>query len=149
MRNERILFSALNLTLTPNSVVFLEGENGSGKTSLLKILCGFRQQDEGDILWNNKPISSEPDYFQNISYVGHHNGIKDELTVEENLTMMRSMATASDIKIETVLKNRFNIQEKIGFPIYLCKNCMAPFFIVPFNLLPMTKSKPSINFSKK
>lgn len=103
-RNERVLFKSLNLNLTPESVVFLEGGNGCGKTSFLKILCGFRQQDEGEILWNNKPVSSEPEYFQNISYVGHNNGIKDELTVEENLNLMRSFATASDIKVESVLK---------------------------------------------
>jgi len=103
-RNEQALFSDLNLSLSPKSVLFLQGENGSGKTSLLRILCGFRLPDEGEIKWGDKPTSSLPEYFQNISYVGHKNGIKDELTVEENLNLMRSMATASDIKTESVLK---------------------------------------------
>ena len=103
-RNEQVLFSDLNLSLFPKSVLFLQGENGSGKTSLLRILCGFRLPDEGEITWGDKPTSSLPEYFQNISYVGHKNGIKDELTVEENLNLMRSMATASDIKTESVLK---------------------------------------------
>ena len=103
-RNEQVLFSDLNLSLAPKSVLFLQGENGSGKTSLLRILCGFRLPDEGEITWGDKPTSSLPEYFQNISYVGHKNGIKDELTVEENLNLMRSMATASDIKTESVLK---------------------------------------------
>lgn len=103
-RNEQILFSNIELSLSPNHVLFLEGENGSGKTSLLRILCGFRLPDEGEILWAGKPTSSLPEYFQNISYVGHKNGIKDELTVEENLNLMRSMATASNIKTEEVLK---------------------------------------------
>jgi len=103
-RNEQALFSDLNLSLSPKSVLFLQGENGSGKTSLLRILCGFRLPDEGEITWGDKPTSSLPEYFQNISYVGHKNGIKDELTVEENLNLMRSMATASDIKTESVLK---------------------------------------------
>jgi len=104
LRNERVLFKALNLILEPENVVFLQGENGSGKTSLLRILCGFRQQDEGDIIWCNKRVSSESEYFQNISYIGHHNGIKDELTVEENLNLMRSLATISEINTESVLK---------------------------------------------
>lgn len=103
-RNEQILFSKINLSLSPENVLFLQGENGSGKTSLLRILCGFRLPDEGEITWGEKPTSSLPEYFQNISYVGHKNGIKDELTVEENLNLMRSMATASDIKTESVLK---------------------------------------------
>ena len=103
-RNEQTLFQGLNLSLTPKNILFLQGENGSGKTSLLRILCGFRLADEGEITWGTKSISSLPEYFENISYVGHKNGIKDELTVEENLNLMRSMATASNIKTEDVLK---------------------------------------------
>lgn len=103
-RNDQVLFESLNLSLSPGSVLFLEGENGSGKTSLLRILCGFRLADEGEILWNNQSTSSLPEYFENISFVGHKNGIKDELSVEENLNLMRSMATASDIKTGEVLK---------------------------------------------
>ena len=104
LRNEKVLFSGLNVSISPKSVLFLQGENGSGKTSLLRILCGFRLPDEGEVSWGNQVITSLPEYFQNISYVGHKNGIKDELTVEENLSLMRSMATASDIKTEFVLK---------------------------------------------
>ena len=103
-RNEQVLFNNLSFNLAPANVMFLQGENGSGKTSLLRILCGFRLQDEGEIAWNKKSALSNPEYFQNISYVGHKNGIKDELTVEENLNLMRSMATASDIRTESVLK---------------------------------------------
>ncbi|MCW8901228.1 MAG: cytochrome c biogenesis heme-transporting ATPase CcmA [Gammaproteobacteria bacterium] len=103
-RNDRVLFEDLTLTLSSGNVLFLEGENGSGKTSFLRILCGFRLADEGEISWDNESVSSFPEYFQNISFVGHKNGIKDELTVEENLNLMRSMATASDIKTEDVLK---------------------------------------------
>lgn len=103
-RNEQVLFSGVNLSLSPKNVLFLQGENGSGKTSLLRILCGFRLPDEGEISWADESTSSVPEYFQNISYVGHKNGIKDELSVEENLNLMRSMATASNIKTEDVLK---------------------------------------------
>ena len=103
-RNDQVLFNNLNLSLSPANVLFLQGENGSGKTSLLRILCGFRLADEGDIFWDNESVLSNYEYFQNISYVGHKNGIKDELTAEENLNLMRSMATASDIKTENVLK---------------------------------------------
>jgi len=103
-RNEQVLFSGLNLSLQGGNVLFLQGENGSGKTSLLRILCGFRLPDEGEITWNNEPALSNFEYFQNISYIGHKNGLKDELTVEENLNLMRSMATVTDIKTEQVLK---------------------------------------------
>lgn len=104
LRNEQVLFSNVDFSLSPQNVLFLQGENGSGKTSLLRILCGFRLPDEGEINWAGDFIAATPEYFQNISYVGHKNGIKDELTVEENLNLMRSMATASDIQTEHVLK---------------------------------------------
>ena len=103
-RNEQVLFSGLDMSLKGGSVLFLQGENGSGKTSLLRILCGFRMPDEGEITWNDVPVLSSSEYFQNISYIGHKNGLKDELTVEENLNLMRSMATVTDIKAEHVLK---------------------------------------------
>jgi len=103
-RNDRNLFDDLNLSLSPGNVLFLQGENGSGKTSFLRILCGFRLPDEGEISWDKQSTSSFPEYYENISFVGHKNGIKDELTVEENLNLMRSMATASDIKTDEVLK---------------------------------------------
>lgn len=104
LRNDQVLFEDLNLSLSPENVLFLQGENGSGKTSFLRILCGFRLADEGEITWGDQSTSSFPEYYQNISFVGHKNGIKDELTVEENLNLMRSMATASDIKTDDVLK---------------------------------------------
>lgn len=104
LRNDQVLFEDLNLSLSPENVLFLQGENGSGKTSFLRILCGFRLPDEGEITWGDQSTSSFPEYYQNISFVGHKNGIKDELTVEENLNLMRSMATASDIKTDDVLK---------------------------------------------
>ena len=103
-RNDRTLFSGLNLSVEPGQVLLLEGENGSGKTTLLRILCGYRQQDQGQLLWNGKAITEIADYFQYISYVGHKNGIKDELTVEENLEMMASMMSVSAPKIKDVLK---------------------------------------------
>lgn len=103
-RNDRPLFAALNLSVEPGQVLLLEGENGSGKTSLLRILCGYRQPDQGQLLWNGKAVTENADYFQYISFVGHKNGIKDELTAEENLKMMSTMMSSSAVKIKDVLK---------------------------------------------
>jgi heme exporter protein A len=103
-RNEQVLFRNINLSLSAQTVLFLSGENGSGKTSLLRILCGFRLPDEGEILWDTTSALTDPVYLQNISYVGHKNGIKDELTVAENLNLMRSMTSAVEKKPESVLK---------------------------------------------
>lgn len=86
IRDDRILFEGLNFQLTNQQVVLLEGKNGCGKTSLLRIICGFREQDAGSIFWNNK-ITKESEYFSAMAYVGHLDGVKKELTVLENLKM--------------------------------------------------------------
>jgi len=86
IRDNRILFENLNFHLERGQVLLLEGENGSGKTSLLRILCGFREPDTGEILWCNT-TPGQSDFYAEITYVGHLDGIKKELTVLENLKM--------------------------------------------------------------
>jgi heme exporter protein A len=49
IRDDRVLFKDLNFTLPEGQVLLLEGRNGSGKTSLLRILCGFREADAGRV----------------------------------------------------------------------------------------------------
>ncbi|MGD2082692.1 MAG: ATP-binding cassette domain-containing protein, partial [Chromatiales bacterium] len=51
IRDDRTLFSGLDFSLHRGQVMVLEGRNGSGKTSLLRILCGIRMPDEGSVLW--------------------------------------------------------------------------------------------------
>ena len=51
IRDDRLLFSNLDFTLHKHQVLLLEGKNGSGKTSLLRILCGFREPDAGVVHW--------------------------------------------------------------------------------------------------
>ncbi len=83
IRDERELFSALNFTLTSGQVLLIEGRNGAGKTSLLRILTGFRQPDEGDLFWNDFLIDDTQDFYQDTAYIGHNNGLKDTLTAQE------------------------------------------------------------------
>jgi heme exporter protein A len=60
--------------------------DGSGKTSLLRILCGLLAPAEGQIKWQGAGIRSfGEEYFSSVTYLGHRFGIKDELTADENL----------------------------------------------------------------
>jgi len=102
IRDDRILFEGLDFTLKNNQVLLLEGKNGSGKTSLLRIICGFREQDAGDILWCNSAIK-DSDFFAEMSYVGHLDGVKKELTVAENLKMSLALSVAGNYSIEQAL----------------------------------------------
>ena len=103
-RNDRLLFEALNIRLEAGQMLLVEGPNGSGKTSLLRILTGLRLADQGDVLWRGEPIDHlAGDYYEQVNYVGHHDGIKLELTCVENLRLARAMGIPSERDIDDVL----------------------------------------------
>ncbi len=103
IRDDRVLFEGLNFSLNPYQVLLLEGKNGSGKTSLLRILCGFREQDAGEIYWCDTAIK-DSDYLAQMAYVGHLDGVKKELTVTENLRMSLALSQAGKYSIEQALE---------------------------------------------
>jgi len=85
-RGDHVLFSNLDFSLEAGELVHLRGSNGSGKTSLLRTLCGLFMPTEGEVLWKNQNINElREEYFKELSYFGHLNAIKDELTGIENL----------------------------------------------------------------
>ena len=92
-RGERTLFSGLTFTLNSGEIQQISGTNGSGKTSLLRILCGLSLPESGRILWSKKNIRPQsPEYFKNLFYLGHANGIKSDLTPLENLQIYSKLA---------------------------------------------------------
>lgn len=102
IRDDRILFSELTFKLTNGQVLLLEGRNGSGKTSLLRILCGFREADTGEITWNNETIN-DSSYYADMVYIGHLDGIKKELTVLENLKIALALGQKGQYSISEAL----------------------------------------------
>jgi len=104
IRDDRSLFSELSFTLAAGQVLLVEGRNGSGKTSLLRILCGIRQPDEGYIHWNGGDIYRLATGYNAVTaWVGHKDGIKLELTARENLVFSRSLGTPSMLDIAEAL----------------------------------------------
>ncbi len=101
-RDDRELFAGLNFQLTPSQVLLLEGKNGSGKTSLLRILCGFREPDEGLVQWRGQAIN-DSSYYAEMAYIGHLDGVKKELTVLENLKMALALSQAGHYSIAAAL----------------------------------------------
>lgn len=94
IRGDRVLFSNLNIEINPGKILQIEGRNGCGKTSLLRLLCGVMMPSEGEVLWKGENISRErADYYSDASYLGHHNGIKGELTALENLHFAQALST--------------------------------------------------------
>jgi heme exporter protein A len=78
--------------VSPGTLVQVTGPNGSGKTSLLRILCGLLAPAEGQVKWQGANIRSlGEDYFTSVTYLGHRHGVKDELSAVENLRISNAV----------------------------------------------------------
>lgn len=85
-RDDRVLFEALNFSLSEGQVLQVKGSNGSGKTTLLRILCGLNSSYEGQICWYENPIEEHvEEFFSSLTYIGHRVGVNKVLTPVENL----------------------------------------------------------------
>ncbi|MEW5699253.1 cytochrome c biogenesis heme-transporting ATPase CcmA [Pseudomonas synxantha] len=91
-RDLRLLFEQLELRLAGGDMVQISGPNGSGKTSLLRLLAGLMQPTAGDIRLNGKPLHEQrTELARNLIWIGHAAGIKDVLTAEENLSWLSAL----------------------------------------------------------
>jgi heme exporter protein A len=97
VRGERQLFSGLNLAVSLGECLHVRGENGVGKTSLLRLLTGLSQPESGEVLWNGLSISKEPStYHRELLFLGHRDALKEDLTALENLQLY---ATLDDVHL--------------------------------------------------
>ncbi len=93
VRGERGLFRDVGFALTPGTLLQVHGPNGSGKTSLLRILAGMLEPTSGDIRWRGERISALGEaYRRELVYLGHQNAIKDDLSAVENLLVSERLA---------------------------------------------------------
>jgi len=92
-RGEKRLFSGLSFKLDRGQLLRVAGANGSGKTSLLRIMCGLVAPSAGELRWRGRPIRAErEEYSKNLVYIGHLNALKDDLTALENLQVAAALA---------------------------------------------------------
>jgi heme exporter protein A len=102
-RGERLLFRNLGFELREGETLLVRGGNGRGKTSLLRILCGLSAPAAGSVHWCGYPISrTHEQYGREMAYIGHANGIKDDLTPLENLRLAAALG-GRDLDTETAL----------------------------------------------
>ncbi|KMM79369.1 cytochrome C biogenesis protein CcmA [Pseudomonas deceptionensis] len=88
-RDWRMLFENLELRLASGDMLQISGPNGSGKTSLLRLLAGLMQPTAGEVRLNGQALSSQRhELTTNLLWIGHAAGIKDLLTAEENLSWL-------------------------------------------------------------
>jgi heme exporter protein A len=93
IRGDRRLFRDINFSLEAGGLMQVGGPNGSGKTSLLRMLCGLSAPAHGDIRWCGETIRSLGEaYYRALTYLGHLSGAKDDLTAIENLRISSALA---------------------------------------------------------
>lgn len=92
-RGNHRLFSGLGFELGPGEALRVAGRNGSGKTSLLRVLCGLAEPVEGEVRWRGLPVQRHRDAFhQALTYIGHGQGLKDDLSALENVQVNALLA---------------------------------------------------------
>lgn len=86
VRGDRLLFKNVNFRLREGELLLVQGGNGQGKTSLLRLLTGLSSPEEGEVRWRGEPIQRQREvYHAEMMYLGHANGVKDDLNPVENL----------------------------------------------------------------
>jgi len=107
LRGERTLFTDLSFTLSPGELLQVAGANGSGKTSLLRMLCGLSAPFSGEIRWHSARARGE-DFHRDLLYIGHHSAVKEELTALENL-LIASAFSATKLTPSIAIEALYNI----------------------------------------
>ena len=91
-RGERLVFVGVSFRLPPGGALLLSGANGSGKTSLLRLLATLITPAEGRLVWADAPVRADVnEYRAALHYVGHQDGVKPHLTPRETLTFWAAL----------------------------------------------------------
>ncbi len=86
IRGETCLFQGLGFALNSGELLLLEGQNGSGKTSLMRAIAGLLSLESGEIRWNDIPVDRQrQDFHGALVWMAHRTGLKGDLTLVENL----------------------------------------------------------------
>ena len=103
IRGESCLFQDLEFALNPGELLLLEGQNGSGKTSLMRAIAGMLSLESGEIFWNDEPVSGQRQEFHgSLVWLAHRTGLKGDLTLVENLRFEGSLRRQGNVESEII-----------------------------------------------
>jgi len=117
IRGESCLFKDLSFTLNSGELLVLEGQNGSGKTSLIRAILGMLNFESGEIFWNDISIKKQrQEFHRSIIWLSHRTGLKKDLTLLENLSFECSLRSKFEDELSKILK-KLNIFDLKDLPI--------------------------------
>ncbi|MFK8075917.1 MAG: cytochrome c biogenesis heme-transporting ATPase CcmA [Granulosicoccus sp.] len=122
-RGEHLIVDDVDVCVSAGSIVQIQGSNGSGKTTLLRALIGLAEIDDGEVFWQEQPVSKVRDeLYASLLYLGHKPGITAGLTPFENLTALcpelsESEASAVQVKGQVLqVLSQLGIGDRIDLP---------------------------------
>ena len=113
---DKVLFKNISMSFLPSSIIYLQGKNGSGKTSFLRMIAGIQKPTKGSIKFGTKSIAVDMCDKPYCTYIGHHLGIKLELTVFENMKFWSKIYDSQELIDASVAY--FSLQEAMDQKCY-------------------------------
>ena len=110
-RGYNLLFENLSFNLKPGEILRISGSNGSGKTSLIKIIAGLSSAESGSVDYGSYKVNTEKYQLETL-YLGHYAALSPELSCIENLKYLTNLST------KIVAPNFTNALEKVGLRNY-------------------------------
>ena len=117
IRGERCLFKGLEFALGQGELLLLEGQNGSGKTSLMRAIAGMLTLETGEVLWNDVPVTQQRQEFHGaLVWLAHRTGLKGDLTLVENLRFEGALRRQANVD-PTAVFDRLGISRLRRLPL--------------------------------
>ena len=108
VKRDRLLFENLSFAVEQGTLLYVKGQNGAGKTSLLRVVAGLVDADSGDVYFCEQNIKDcRENYHQDLVYFGHKLGINLTLSALENLQFwckQHQVSISDDIIFDTLAK---------------------------------------------
>ncbi|HJL79613.1 MAG: heme ABC exporter ATP-binding protein CcmA [Gammaproteobacteria bacterium] len=122
-RDDTPIFIDIDFHIGSGQHALIKGANGSGKTSLIRAICGFTELNRGRISWNQTSIDNIDSFYQEgIAYLGHKNGLISEISATDNLSMNPIISDLSGLE---ELISGFNLDSVMHKPVEILSSGQA------------------------